>query len=83
VTSKARILIIKTLGESTQVNYLGLVIQGLPKLKTVTPKNLVEKKTDSLPQSQFSNVSVDDLPAMIPELGYLTSIVEQAAYANS
>lgn len=83
VTGKARILIIKTLGESTQVNYLGLVIQGLPKLRTVTAKNLKEKKTDSLPRAQFSHVTVDDLPAMIPELGYLTSIVEQAAYANN
>jgi chemosensory pili system protein ChpC len=81
VTGKARILIIKTLGESTQVNYIGLVIQGLPKLKTVTPKNLKEQKTESLPKAQFSKVSVDDLPAMIPELGYLTGIVEQAAYA--
>jgi len=83
VTGKARILIIKTLGESTQVNYIGLVIQGLPKLKTVTPKTLLEKNTESLPKAQFSNVSIDDLPAMIPELGYLTSIVEQAAYTNN
>ena len=33
ISSKSRILVIKTLGESTQVNYIGLVIQGLPKLK--------------------------------------------------
>lgn len=83
ITRKSRILIIKTLGESTQVNYIGLVVQGLPRLKTVSAKNLLEKQTTELPKAIFSTVSIDDLPAMIPELGYLTSIVEQAAYANN
>jgi len=82
VTPKARILIIKTLGESTQVNYIGLVIQGLPKLKKVTASSLVEKQTDNLPEILFSKVSIDDLEAVIPELGNLTYIVEQAAYGN-
>jgi chemosensory pili system protein ChpC len=82
VTPKARILIIKTLGESTQVNYIGLVIQGLPKLKKVTASSLVEKQTDNLPEILFSKVSIDDLEAVIPELGNLTYIVEQAAYGG-
>ena len=82
VTPKARILIIKTLGESTQVNFIGLVIQGLPKLKKVTASSLVEKQTDNLPEILFSKVSIDDLEAVIPELGNLTYIVEQAAYGG-
>jgi len=82
VTKKARILIIKTLGESTQVNYIGLLIQGLPKLKTVTEETLVEQQEDNLPEAIFSKVSIDDFSAYIPELSYLTSAVEQAAYGN-
>jgi len=82
VTPRARILIIKTLGESTQVNYIGLVIQGLPKLKKVTASSLVEKQTDNLPEILFSIVSIDDLEAVIPELGNLTYMVEQAAYGG-
>jgi len=82
VTKKARILIIKTLGESTQVNYIGLLIQGLPRLKTVTAKTLIESKKKKLPDAVFSKVSIDDLPAWIPELGQLTSMVEEAAYDN-
>jgi hypothetical protein len=82
VTKKARILIIKTLGESTQVNYIGLLIQGLPKLKTVTPKTLIEQKVKNLPDAIFSKVTVDDLSAYIPELSHLTSVVEEAAYGN-
>ena len=82
VTAKARILVIKTLAESTQVNYIGLVIQGLPKLKKVTADNLVEKLSNELPDGVFSEVSIDDLEAMIPELGSLTRLVEDAAYGN-
>lgn len=82
VTPKARILIIKTLGESTQVNYIGLVIQGLPRLKKIKADTLVEQQTEKLPKALFSKVSVDDLPALIPEMGYLTRIVEKAAYGN-
>lgn len=82
ITKKARILIIKTLGESTQLNYIGLVIQGLPRLKKVTAESLIEKPTEELPDAVFSEISIDDLQAVIPELGSLTRTVEEAAYAT-
>jgi len=80
ITSKTRIMIVKTLGESTQVNYIGLVIQGLPRLKKVSADTLIEKQIDDLPDTVFSKVSIDDLQAVIPELGDLTRTVELAAY---
>ena len=80
--TRARILIIKTLGESTQVNYIGLVIQGLPRLRKVSATTLVENQAEELPDTVFSNVSIDDLQAVIPRLGRLTKTVERAAYDN-
>lgn len=80
VTSKARIMIIKTLGESTQVNYIGLIIQGLPRMRKVTQQTLTEKPDSNLPDEVFSKVSIDELEAFIPELGDLTRRVEEAAY---
>lgn len=82
VTSKARILIIKTLGESTQVNYIGIVIQGLPRLRKVTADTLIEKPNGNVPDAVFSKVSIDELDAFIPELGNLTRMVEEAAYGS-
>lgn len=82
VTSKSRILIIKTLGESTQVNYIGLLIQGLPKLKKARAETLIESQVDRLPDTIFSEVAIDGLKAIIPDLGDLTSVVEMAAYNN-
>ena len=73
-------MIVKTLGESTQVNYIGLVIQGLPRLKKVSARTLVEKAVDDLPGTVFSMVSIDDVQAVVPEIGDLTRVVEMAAY---
>ena len=80
ITSKSRILIVKTLGESTQVNYIGLLIQGLPRLKKVSRTTLLEQQNEELPGAVFSQVTIDDLRAVIPDLGDLTRIVELAAY---
>ena len=82
ITAKSRILIIKTLGESTQVNYIGLVIQGLPKLKKARAETLVETQLDELPDTVFSEVAIEGLKAIIPDLGDLTRTVEMAAYNN-
>jgi chemosensory pili system protein ChpC len=82
VTSKARILIIKTLGESTQVNYIGLIIQGLPRLRKITIETLVEKPDTDLSDVIFSEVSIDELDAFIPELRNLTRMVEEGAYGR-
>jgi len=80
ISSKTRIMIVKTLGESTQVNYIGLVIQGLPRLKKVSATTLVENEIEDLPDTVFSKITIDDLQAIIPELGDLTRTVELAAY---
>ena len=82
ITSKSRILIIKTLGESTQVNYIGLLIQGLPRLKKARAETLIETQVEELPDTVFSEVAIDGLKAIIPDLGDLTRIVELAAYSN-
>ena len=79
ITAKTRVLIVKTLGESTQVNYIGMVIQGLPKLKKVNAETLIEQQSGELPDTVFSIVAIDDLRAVIPELGDLTRTVEMAA----
>ena len=82
VTKKSRILIIKTLGYSTQLNYIGLLIQGLPKIKTVSKETLVEDKKAVKSRSVFSRVEVDEEQALIPEIAVLTGLVEKTAYGK-
>lgn len=82
VTKKSRILIIKTLGYSTQLNYIGLLIQGLPKIKTVSADTLIQDQQSAKSKSVFSKVQVDDQEAMIPEIAVLTGLIEKAAYGK-
>ncbi len=82
VTKKSRILIIKTLGYSTQLNYIGLLIQGLPRIRTVSAETLIEDRLDVKSKSVFSKVTVDEIPALIPEISALTELVEKAAYGK-
>jgi chemosensory pili system protein ChpC len=78
----SRILIIKTLSDSTSIVYLGIHIRGLPKLVTLTPDSL--ETTADQPQSSgvFSRVRLDGQEALIPELGELTELVEQAIHSR-
>jgi hypothetical protein len=46
----------------------------------VSAETLVERQIDELPDTVFSRVTIDDLQAVIPELGDLTRTVELAAY---
>ena len=82
VTKKSRILIIKTLGYSTQLNYIGLLIQGLPKIRAVSAETLIEEQMSVKSKSVFSKVMVGDLPALIPEISALTGLIEKAAYGK-
>lgn len=82
VTKKSRILIIKTLGYSTQLNYIGLLIQGLPKIKTVSAETLIQNQQSVKSKSVFSRVQVDEQEAMIPEIAVLTGLIEKAAYGK-
>jgi chemosensory pili system protein ChpC len=82
VTKKSRILIIKTLGESTQLNYIGLLIQGLPRIKSVSAETLIENRQQVKSKVVFSEVKVDETTALIPELALLTQIIERTAYGK-
>ncbi len=81
VSAGSRILIVKTLSDSTSIVYLGVHISGLPKLATLRADSL--EATDDQPEAAgvFSKVMLDDQEALIPELEDLTGLVEQAVYA--
>jgi len=80
VSSGSRILIVKTLSDSTSIMYLGVHINGLPKLTTLNSESL--ETMDDQPQSStvFASVRLDGQEALIPELSEVTGLVEQAIY---
>lgn len=81
VPPRSRILVVKTLTDSASVLYVGIVISGLPKLRTITTGNLAESEPSNA-EGVFSHVSVDNKPAVIPDLDNLALAIENAVYRS-
>ena len=81
VPARSRVLVVKTLSIEASVLHIGLVIEGLPKLKSVTPDTLVEVEGEH-PAGVFSQVTIDDLEAVIPDLDELALTIEKAVYTR-
>lgn len=79
VPDRARVLVVKTLSMSASILHIGMVIEGLPRLKNVTPANLVEIEGQT-PDGVFSHVQVEDQSAVIPDLDALAVTIEKAVY---
>jgi chemosensory pili system protein ChpC len=77
VTSNSRILVIKTLAQESSLNYLGILISGLPKLKKVAPDALQPAPNEWLKPVVFSRVALDEQFALVPELQILTEQVAE------
>lgn len=78
---RSRVLVVKTLSDASSVMHVGIVINGLPRLKRISAADLVETQRSDVP-GIFSEVSVDDQPALIPDLEQLAETIEQAVYRH-
>lgn len=81
VPSGARVLVVKTLSVEASVLHIGVIIDGLPKLRNVTPANLEEREAET-PDGVFSHVRLEDQPAIIPDLDALALTIERAVYTR-
>jgi len=77
-TANSRILIIKSLSGSSTTPYLGILINGVPRMIKVTAKSLTKPKQLSDFPSVFREVTIDDKQAMIPDLDELTRLVQES-----
>ena len=78
----ARIMVVKSLLHGEQLPYIGLVTTGLPKLVTISAGMLVEDPNLELTTGLFSEVTVDNQQAMIPDIDHLTQLVAQETFAK-
>lgn len=82
VSPRSRILVVKTLTNTASVLHVGFIISGMPKLKTLSTANLAETGADT-GTGVFSHVTVDEQPAVIPDLEGLAATIEDAVYRNA
>jgi len=76
----SRILILKTLAEKVSLYYIGILINGLPKLKKITSDGIekLDKKEDSAVVFCHARLGEDEV--VIPSLDELTKAVAAAVY---
>lgn len=81
VPPRARVLVVKTLSVEASVLHIGMIIDGLPRLKNVTRANLAEAAGDT-PEGVYSHTMVEDQPAVIPDLDKLALVIEKTVYTR-
>ena len=79
-TRGARLMIVKSFVDSQKMPYLGILVQGVPKLRKITPDKLLEQTEKQRMLGVFSNVRVDKQDVIIPDLHRLAQLVAHAAY---
>ena len=60
--------------------YVGVLINGLPKLKKLTPDNLQPQDGEPGSPMVFCTATLEDETVVIPELEELTRVVSAAVY---
>jgi chemosensory pili system protein ChpC len=80
VPPRSKIVILKSLGASGRVPYLGLLLGGLPHPVTVKYADLLETGDDKKSLGVFRRVLIDEEEAIIPDLDRLTHLVTHAAF---
>jgi len=82
VTKKSRILVLKTLLENAPMHYIGVLVQGLPKLAKIGQDSLSESSHQKEVKGVFREVELDGQRAVIPDLDQITRMTEEAAYSR-
>jgi chemosensory pili system protein ChpC len=80
IRNRNRIMVVKSLTESTRVAYLGFLVSDIPKLVTVLPDQLTNTGDENKSLGVFCHVMVDGQYAVIPDLERLTHLVTHVAY---
>ncbi len=78
LSSRSKIMILKSLSDSARVPYLGLLLVGLPRSVDIKEETLVATGDEKKSLGVFSRVTVDEQDAIIPDLDRLTHLVTHA-----
>jgi len=80
ITTKNRIMIVKSLSDSARMPYLGIMISDIPTLISVQMDEIVHTGDERKSMGVFCHVRVNEQNAIIPDLDRLTHLVTHAAY---
>ena len=80
VPRRARIMILKSLTDSTRVPYLGLLMSDLPRPVQVEENDLVKTGDEKKSLGVFSHVRLEEERAIIPDMDRQAHLVTHATF---
>ncbi len=80
ISSRSKIMIIKSLTESGRVPYLGILLSDLPSMTVVKEFDLEQTGDDRKSLGVFSRIRLEDQDAIVPDLDRLTHLITHATY---
>jgi chemosensory pili system protein ChpC len=75
---RSRVAIAHTLNENSELPYLAIVVQGIPRLSHVRTDNIQFIQDDTLSEAEKMRVEIDSVAASIPDLDHLETMVLEA-----
>jgi len=80
ISSRSKIMVIKSLSGSGRVPYLGVLLSDLPRMTQVKEFDLEQTGDKSKSLGVFSRIKLEDQDAIIPDLDRLTHLITHATY---
>jgi chemosensory pili system protein ChpC len=80
LSSRAKIMVIKSLSNSDRVPYLGVLLSDLPRMTYVKEFDLEQTGDKSKSLGVFKRIRLEDQDAIIPDLDRLTHLITHATY---
>lgn len=79
-SKRSKIMVLKSLTDSTRVPYIGVLMSDLPKPVQVKEDDLEETGDDKKSLGVFSRVRLEEEDAIIPDMDRLAYLVEHATF---
>lgn len=79
-SGRSKILILKSLADSSRVPYLGVLLSGLPRMTPIEEQDFVETGDEKRALGVFSRILCNEEESIIPDLDRLTHLVTHATY---
>lgn len=80
ISTRSKILIIKSLSKSGRVPFLGILLSDLPSMSNVEEFDLEQTGDERTSLGVFSRIKLGDQSAIIPDLDRLTHLITHATY---
>ncbi len=80
ISSRSKIMIIKSLSESGRVPYMGVLLGDLPRMTSIKEFDLEKTGDKNKSLGVFSRIKLEGQDAIIPDLDRLTHLITHATY---